>query len=364
MPARHNGPVSSNVRRHMNAVPLPASQEPPMRAVCVYLTLALCTEAFANDSCFFSTKIQDLIETSKELDECFSSADDICKLKKKSPDIQAKLNKSRLVPMNRKLGDAFMDRATGTVHVKFASGDVYFASGEKISRCHVITSAHLIFGDGDVPLTSKNYTVKFKSGQSCDTSIPWEREVSATPHFSMLTTADYACIDEPCTRRSFRGISDLVILKLDRFDENDRSFFTLNTTFPAQGQTISCFGYTGSINRTDFTSEEALMYLWSQKDARMLGDSGRHKGVLTNAESRKGMSGGGCVSPANARELVGVFTKDNKGLGNAAIDITENNVITHAPNYLSIFYELSNRYTKVTGKKLDNLDRECAAASR
>ena len=339
-----------------------------MRRLWVILTLVVCAEVPANESCFASKVIQDLIETSEELDDCFSSDDDKCKLKKKSPDVQANLNSSRLAPLNRKLGDMFMDRATGTVTVTFPNGDMFSASAEKISRCHVITSAHLIFADGNVPVASKDYALRFRSGQSCDTSKAWETEASAKLYFAMLTAADYDCKDAACSHRLFRGHTDLVLLKLEHFDKIDRSFFSLSSIRPkffTHGQKINCFGYTPSVNKANLSDAESRMYLWFQKDARMFGDdNGRsHKGVLTNAVTRKGMSGGGCVMPTNARELVGVFSKDNKGGGNPAIYVTPSNIASHAPNYLSSFHELSERYMRTTGKRLDNLDRECDAPS-
>ena len=112
------------------------------------LLFLICANVHSNESCFSTNRtILELIKSSQELDECFASDKDPCNLKKKSVDFQAAINSSRLIPMNRMPGDKFMNRTTGVVSIEFATrkgehgGERFVGSAQKISRCHVITSA-------------------------------------------------------------------------------------------------------------------------------------------------------------------------------------------------------------------------------
>ncbi len=343
----------------------------------IVLIALISANAHSNESCFSTKAIVDLIGSSEELDECFSSDSDPCKLKTKSVDFQANVNSTRLIPMNRKVGDGFMDRATGVVSVKFGKFDgkdsskQFSASAQKISRCHIIAPSHLLYTDGELPINSTNFSITFKNGQSCNIDKPFENEVSASVIFKMTDKArgDFGCRTQnnyqECESRIFRGSSDLVILKLKTFNKNDKSFFKLNTQVPTSkvgGQRINCWGYTPKSGLENMTPDESLMYMWSQKDARMFGDKNgkSFKGVMTSAIARKGMSGGGCVDANDPKVLVGMFTNDNKGGGDAGININPEDELSHHPNYLAAFHKLAERYAEVNGgKQLSELDSQC-----
>lgn len=344
----------------------------------ILLFAAICANAHSDESCFSSNKaILELIKASEELDECFATDKDPCKLKKKSVDFQANVNSSRLIPMNRLTGDKFMNRATGEVSVKFGkyngkdSEKQFSASAQKISRCHIITVAHLLYTDGDFPLESSNFSLTFNTGQTCDIKYPFENQVKASLFFKMTDKkrGDWGCKTQnnyqECEKRIFRGSSDLVILKLDSFDKNYRSYFRLNTSTPSfkeGGQRINCWGYTSKRGIENMTPDESKMYMWTHKDARMFGDilGKSFNGVLTNAVTRKGMSGGGCADSDNPRVLVGLYTNDNKGGGNAGIYINPNEEFDNHPNFLAAFHKLAERYAESNpGKRLSDLDSQC-----
>ena len=343
----------------------------------IVLLAFICANAHSNESCFSTKAILDLISSSEELDECFATDKDPCNLKKKSVDFQANVNSSRLIPMNRMTGDKFMNRTTGAVLVKFGKFDgvdsekQFAASAQKISRCHIIAPAHLLYEDGDFPLESSNFSLTFQTGQTCDIKYPFENEVKASLFFKMTDKkrVDFGCKSQnnyqDCEKRVFRGSSDLVILKLDSFDKNDHSYFRLDTSTPSfkeGGQRINCWGYTSKSGLENMTPDESRMYLWTHKDARMYGDNlGKSfNGVLTNAVARKGMSGGGCVDSDNPRVLVGLYVNDNRGGGDAGIYINPNDEFSHHPNYLAAFHKLAERYAQTNaGKRLSDLDLQC-----
>lgn len=344
----------------------------------IVLLAFICANAHPNESCFSANGIiLDLIRSSEELDECFASDKDPCNLKKKSVDFQANVNSSRLIPMNRLDGDKFMNRTTGIVSVKFGkyngkdSEEQFSASAQKISRCHIITAAHLLYTDGDFPLESSNFSLTFNTGQTCDIKYPFEHEVKASLFFKMTDKkrGDWGCKTQnnyqECEKRIFRGSSDLVILKLDSFDKNDHSYFRLNTSTPSfkeGGQRINCWGYTSNSGIENMTPDASMMYMWTHKDARTFGDNlGKSfNGVFTNAVVRKGMSGGGCVYSDNPKVLVGLYANDNKGGGNAAIYINPDDEFSHHPNYLAAFHKIAERYAETNpGKRLSDLDSQC-----
>ena len=270
-----------------------------------------------------------------------------------------------------------MNRTTGAVSVKFGKYDgvdseqEFSASAQKISRCHIITAAHLLYTDGDFPLESRNFSLTIKTGQTCDIKYPFENAVKASLFFKMTDEerGDWGCKtytkNNQCEHRLFRGSSDLVILKLDSFDKNDHSYFRLDTSTPSfkeSGQRVNCWRYTSGSGLENVTLDESRMYLWTHKDARMYGDNlGKSfKGILTNAVARKGMSGGGCVDSDNPRVLVGLYVQDNKGGGDAGIYINPNDEFSHHPNYLAAFHKLAERYAQTNaGKRLSDLDLQC-----
>ena len=340
-----------------------------MKALMVILTLILTGEVYASNSCFSNQEIVDLIKASKALDKCFASDDNNCKFKEKTIEEQKARNARRLIPLDRTLDGGFMDRTTGMVSAEFATeGYMVTATAQKISRCHIITSAHLLFADGKVSTQAKT-SINFKTGQTCDSNNPFAIKTSASVLFKMTKEKiDFDCdrFDKygGCERRKFYGHSDLVILKLDNYDKKDKSFFTLNTSNPSNhpiGQRVNCWGFPGHNENIKLTAPQSKMLLWSQKDAQIFGDLDGQSayGVLTNAIAYHGMSGGGCVVQSNPRELVGLIANENSANGKSAINVQPSTATTDGANYLSAFHELDKRYTSETGKKLSDLDKEC-----
>lgn len=353
-----------------------------MRTAIVIIILILSNDGFASNSCFFSdSTVREAIKVASEIEECFTDSDRSCFINEKNLEDQMDLNSLRLVPKDRNEDGGFMDRATGVVSVEFGkyagndSEKTFSASTQKISRCHVITSAHLLYADGDFPLESENFKLKFRSGQSCDINRPFKNaDVDAKVFFKMANKEknDFKCKSgvrgEPCQLRLFRGHSDLMILKLSKTSK-DRDYFTLDTRNPSEhklGQRVDCFAYPGANENINIPTDKVKMFMFSQKGAQIFGDKGgeSEKGVLTNALAYKGMSGGGCVIPDKPRVLVGMFANDNKSTGKPVVDITRDRNFSQNQNYktanfLSAFHDLSVRYFAETGKKLQDLDKEC-----
>ncbi|GEM_PF-2911245 len=345
-----------------------------MKALTLIITMILAQQVFANNSCFDTQAVKDLIEASEELDECFKNDASKCKsdIGKLSVEAQREVNSQRLIPYDRSKNE-LMNKATGAVSAQFTDG-TSAASGQKISSCHIITSAHLLYGSTDIPVDSQDkpalkdsehFDVNFHSGQTCDSEM-FENKAGAQVFFKMTKeNTDFVCekkdLNGNCLSRRFYGKSDLVILKLKNYDKKDNNFFKLKTTqitTSSSGNRVNCWGYPEYNNQTKLSKTISDRVLWHQKDAKIFAGE-TAKGVLTNAISYPGMSGGGCVSEAKPNELVGVFADKNSATGHAAVDVSARTADVKGANYISSFQNLAERYKQSTGKDIADLDSEC-----
>lgn len=354
-----------------------------MKALITILTLIISNQVLANSSCFANEDVQTLIKFSKSIDHCFSSDINNCDYSSKTVEAQKKRNSIRLVPYDREArqdeiyGAGFMNNATGIVSVPAANKDgkaiSLIASAAKITSCHVITSAHLLFKDGKMPNVN-NIRVGFHSGQSCDDDKQFKKNVGGTLVFKMMNKgSDFTCqgMDQygDCEQRLIDGHSDLVIIKLDKgtYSKGDKNHFTLNTKSPSSqvvGQRVHCWGYPGVSENSPLPAAIFKKLLWHQKDAQIFGDQNgtSNLGIATNAIAYKGMSGGGCSVPTNPRELVGLFANNNSIDGKSAIKINPELPVKQDANYLAGFQRLEQRYNAenaLTGKTLATLENEC-----
>lgn len=344
-----------------------------MNALLTFFILILAQYTFASNSCFENSQIKELIRASEALDKCFNGTAQCSDVSKKTIEEQKARNARRLVPFDRSK-DEFMNRATGAVSVDFKKYNGDFSekqvsgSGQKISRCHIITSAHLLYKDGKFPVASQNFTIRFHSGQTCNSKQAFESSVEGKVVFKMMDEGkDFECVSLDnsgnCNRRFIKGQSDLVIIKLEK---NDNNFFSLNTTKPTQqriSKRVNCWGYPGHNANIPLTRDVSNMLLWAQKDAQIFTGEGfeSEKGIVTNAIAYKGISGGGCVLPNNPKELVGVFANDNNSNGLSAISLDPEIIAEQGANYISGFSQLSKRFSESHGnrKQLADLDADC-----
>jgi hypothetical protein len=346
-----------------------------MKLLLSVLAVAMGTFAFASDGCFNAPDVVRLVDFSDALKHCYDDNDRECNLTQKSIEDQVDINANRLVPADRSK-DPFLDRATGRVTVAFGrypgpdSNKIYRASAMKISRCHVMTSAHLIYTDGFLPLTSEAFDLQFSYGQSCTARDPFRERVRASVAFKMTDPkkGDFDCgpgnRTADCAERYFKGHSDLIILRLTTYDRSDRRFFNLVTTDPNMlrlGERVDCWSYPEHIDDLGLPEDRSQLFLWRQERAQVFGDNDGelHKGTMTNAVSYKGMSGGGCALSSASSMLVGLFANDNKRDGKPAVAITPDRIRSHKPNYLASFHKLRARYEAETGKRLSKIDEEC-----
>jgi hypothetical protein len=336
------------------------------------------------DACFKDPRVQVLIDESKRIDDCFASDQDHCwsLIPKMSVEMQRRFNAQRLIPFDRSK-DALFEHAVGKVTAEFAAGKdgsskpgTVTGTGQRISRCHVLTSAHLFYkstsepvSKTDLPLLRESdyLDIRFHFGQTCDGYGGHGRH-SASGHilFQMSRDGgDFVCDrqDNPnrCIDRRFGGKSDIVILRLKDYDKYNRNFFQVRTStvlIPEQGARVSCWGFPGYNNQIKLPKALSDQLLWQQLNAKIFPGS-YDRGVLTNAIAYLGMSGGGCVLTAAPTELIGIYAAKNSLTGNAAILGSAQTADERSLNFLSPLNHLAERYRAATGKRIEDLDKEC-----
>ena len=334
------------------------------------------------DACFKDPKVQELIEKSKDIDDCFASDQHRCwkLIAKMSVETQREFNSQRLIPFDRSK-DALFDHAVGIVTAKFAADEdgrskpgTVNGTGQRISRCHVLTSAHLFYDPISEPVSntdlpplsdSDHFGIRFRFGQTCDANLA-RYDARAQILFRMTSESrDFVCDrrdkQDRCVARRFFGKPDIVILKLKDYDKSNRHFFQVRTSpvlIPEQGARVSCWGFPGYNSQIELPKALSDQVLWHQLNAKIF-PGNYDRGMLTNAISYPGMSGGGCVLGSAPQELIGIYTGKGSLLGIPAVIGSAETGDERKLNFLTPLDHLAERYRAATGKRIEDLDKEC-----
>ena len=340
-------------------------------SILIGLVTAFASSSFADNSCFSDPAVQKRIADAQDLDSCFASeaGAEKCHLAKLSAREQIAVNSLRLTPFDRTT-DKLLNQATGLVSAKvFGSSDVMpgESSGQKISRCHIITSAHLLYTRSYVSTTSEDLAsasdqrvadLSFYSGQSCDSGY-FSSKTPAKVFFKMTRRgSDIECAnnEKACEYRDIRPDADIMILRLETYDKQDRTFFKLHIRqiqSSQLGRRVNCWGYPGKSPESSITDKLSHQLLWHQTNAKIYQIS-RWR-ISTTAVSYPGMSGGGCVFPEDPDQLVGIHAMG--GSPPTLVPLKDGN--PSITNTLSPLTSLAKRYRAATGKSIEDLDKEC-----
>ena len=335
------------------------------------------------DACFKDPRVQELIEKSKDIDDCFASDKNRCwpLIGKMSVEKQRKFNAKRLIPFDRSK-NALFDHAVGKVTADKVAGldgwsnpGTANGTGQRISRCHVLTSAHQFYTPITEPVSkvdlpplsdSDHFDIRFHFGQTCDGKLGQYYARGQVLFRMTREGSDFVCDrhdnNNRCRERRFFGKSDIVILKLKEYEKNNLNFFQVRTSpvlIPEQGARVSCWGFPGYNNQLS-SLPKALsdQLLWHQLNAKIF-PGNYDRGVLTNAVAYPGMSGGGCVLGSAPQELIGIYSRKNSLTGISAVLGSAETADERSLNFLSPLDHLAERYRAATGKRIEDLDKEC-----
>jgi len=327
--------------------------------------------AQGSDACFKDPQVQALIEQSKEIDECFASDQNKCLIEKMTVEEQREFNAQRLIPFDRSK-NALFDQAVGVVTANFSvaghrsSAD---ATGQLISRCHVLTSAHLFYRETSERVSgvelppkaeSDHFNIRFHFGQTCDANLASHHTQGHILFRMTRDKQDFAC-RWGCDERHFYGKSDAVILKLKDYDKRNRQFFNVRSTpvsIPQVGSRVSCWGFPGYNNQIKLPKALSDQLLWYQLNAKIFPGSNA-RGILTNSIAYPGMSGGGCALATAPQELIGIYADSSSATGHAVIMAPAQTADARNLNFLTPLDHLAERYRAATGKRIEDLDKEC-----
>ncbi|MBL7542770.1 MAG: trypsin-like serine protease [Bdellovibrionaceae bacterium] len=338
-----------------------------MKTLTLILTLILAQQASA---CFDDVEVKALIEASQKLDECFKDGND-CNYENRDLEKQRVINSRRLIPVDRSKSP-LLNIGTGKIEADLQIKDdkgnnqKYSATAERISRCHIITSAHLLYQGVDVSTERVNFDMKFKSGQTCDMNKHFEKSAPATLVFKMTDERrgdfKFGKDENGKVVRIFNPHNDLVIIKLNNKADYANKFFKLNTMNPADRTSklrVNCWGYPGHNEYLKLSKEKSDMFLWHQTGA-LISNENTERGILTNAQAYNGMSGGGCSTSEKSDELVGLYSDGNRTRAQSTISIDANRTAEQGTNKLSGFHRLAERFAEANGgRSLESLDADC-----
>lgn len=340
-----------------------------MKTLTLILALILAQQASA---CFDDVEVRALIVASEKLDQCFKDDND-CNYEKRDLEKQRVVNSRRLIPLDRSKSP-LLNIGTGKVEVnlqiKGANGNdqKYSATAERISRCHIVTSAHLLYEGLDVPTDRVNFDINFKSGQTCNMASPFEKTAPAKLVFKMTDErrGDFTYWEDDngnIIRRVFNPHSDLIIIKLTNKADYANKFFKINTMHPADRTRklrVNCWGYPGNNEYLKLPKTKPDLFLWHQTGA-LISNQSTERGILTNSLTYNGMSGGGCSTQEKTDELVGLFSEGNRTRSQSAISLDPNRTAEQGTNRLSGFHRLAERFAEENGGRLlDSLDNDCS----
>lgn len=244
-------------------------------------------------------------------------------------------------------------------------------TGVKIGRSCVLTSAHILFESPEVPVDNSEFNefqgkIKFARGGNSKLG-----SVNAKVLFKMTDeNVDFQIGKDSkgMEKRVFKGHNDLVILKLEKADNNFKkvavrtpeSFHSLN---PEMGEKITCQGLPSHVVEKTYGNCPGNNFLWEQKNARIFKNHSKY-GLSTNLASSEGMSGGSCSLNNKPDEVFAVvsngFSRDKKeNLIMPNLKFSDGNIENGAARYLSLFHVLNQRMIRELGYGLDRIVENC-----
>lgn len=345
-----------------------------MKTIIIILTLiqVLSTQSRACD--YNNEAIRRVILLADEVESLLG---DDSRYESISSDYKPKIQKIKasraMKPINPTNQDGQIEYNTvGNVVISSSNGgQLRIGSGFKIGKSCVITSAHVLFESLDVSVNDRDYNefngkIKFERGGNSGLG-----SVNAKVFFKMTNEKEdfeLKTLNGNKQVRAFKGHNDLVILKLEKADDNfkkiavrdPKSFSSIN---PNIGEKISCQGSPSHAVDKTYGNCSGAEFLWEQKNARIF-DNHQKYGLSTNLASSAGMSGGSCLLNNKPEEVFAVVSSGFSEAINGKyimpnLKFSEGNIENGAARYLSLFHILDKRMKKELGYGLDKIADNC-----
>jgi hypothetical protein len=172
------------------------------------------------------------------------------------------------------------------------------------------------------------------------------------------------------TRRFF-GHTDLVLLKLDNYqDDNYKKTYVIDpeSLFSGVdeevGLKISCHGSPVHMTEKKYGSCDGKELKWKQENARIFSDSSYKSGVVSNVAATFGMSGGPCYLNNNPDQVFGIvangYITDSEGnIVMPNLNFDNGNFSAGDARHIGLLHVLDQRLKAELGFGLDQISENC-----
>lgn len=347
-----------------------------MKALILILSLILIA-AEKSQACkgLEEPEIQDVIAAAEELkkfvsdDAKFPSIINMSSKDQKDANAQAAMQPIDFSDKKHKidqfaLGDLVVETNVKGV-IQKNQGSAY-----KVGKSCIVTAAHVLYPTTNQEMSENNKAtyngkIKFVRGNGAE-----KIETSASVFFQMTKKDDYRLVNG---ERHFKGNSDIVVLKLDNYQDN--YFKTIKVASPEQllknvdpkvGRKVTCMGSPSHMTQKNYGTCSGDEFKWKQENARIFSQdiSSDKKGIRTNAAFTSGMSGGACFLSEDINNVVGLavngYESNNNGVSEMPnINIDSTDTTSKNIRHIATFSQLDQRMIAELGYGIKDLEKFC-----
>lgn len=320
-------------------------------------------------------EMQDVVAAASELSEFVSDDAKFPSIKDMSSEDQKNANaQAAMQPIN------FSDKKHQVD--QFALGDLVVesnvkggaqtlqGSAYKIGKSCIVTAAHVLYPTTNQEMSENNKAsyngkIKFVRGKAGETI-----ETAASVFFQMTKKDDYRVVKG---ERHFKGNSDIVILKLNNYQ--DDYFKTIRVASPEEllknvdskvGRKVTCMGSPSHMTQKNYGTCSGADFKWKQENARIFSKDNTtgELGIRTNAAFSPGMSGGACFLAENTNQVVGLavngyITDQNGKLTMPNINMESTDTAEKSQRHIATFDKLDQRMKSELGYGIKDLEKFC-----
>lgn len=320
-------------------------------------------------------KIQEVVAAAAELSAHVGKDSKFLLIKDMSSEKQKKINEQwAMQPIN------FADQKHQID--QFALGDLVVesnviggaqkieGSAYKVGKSCIVTAAHVLYPTTNQEMSESNKaaykgSIKFVRGNGVE-----KIETSASIFFQMTKADDYSVVDG---KRHFKGNSDIVILKLNNYQDN--YFKTIKVASPEEllknvdykiGRKVTCMGSPSHMTQKKYGTCNGNDFKWKQENARIFSEdkSTGELGIATNAAFSPGMSGGACFLAENTNQVIGLavngyLADENGTLTMPNINMESTDTSEKNQRHIATFNKLDQRMKSELGYGIEELEKYC-----